>query len=145
MFHIPKMCAFSTVVSRVKCRPVYFKNIFHCELAIEVVLWRECLEEGKRLYSLNGEVISPDPCGLVEHHSAKQKVDSSIPSQGMCLGCGFGSWSGFIQEETEPCFSHTLMFLSLTFSFPSLFKKTKPKNFDIIFLQMRSHQMNCNT
>ena len=36
---------------------------------------------------------------LVEHRPAKQKVASSISSQGTGLGCGFGPHSGHVQEE----------------------------------------------
>ena len=50
------------------------------------------------------------------HHSAKQKVASSIPSQGTCLGCRPGPWLG------------RAMLLSLYFSLPSLLSKNKFKN-----------------
>ena len=56
---------------------------------------------------------------------AKQKVTASNTGQGACLGCGFGPWSGHIREVTKGCFSHTLMFLSLSFSLPSLLSKNK--------------------
>ena len=32
----------------------------------------------------------------VGHCLKKQKVIGSIPSQGTCLGCGFGPWSGHL-------------------------------------------------
>ena len=31
---------------------------------------------------------------LVVCRPAKQKVSGLIPNQGICLGCGFGSWPG---------------------------------------------------
>ena len=37
-----------------------------------------------------------------------QKVVGSIPSEGTCLGCRFGAWSGYTQEATN----HQSMFLS---------------------------------
>ena len=45
---------------------------------------------------------------LVGHHPAKQKVSGAMPSQGMCLGCGFGPWSGHVQKTTNGCFSPSL-------------------------------------
>ena len=38
---------------------------------------------------------------LVGHHAAKQKVTSSIPSQGTCLDCGFGLQSEHLQEALD--------------------------------------------
>ena len=55
----------------------------------------------------------------VGHHPAKQKVTCSIPSQGMCLGCGFGPWLGYVQEATDQCLSLISMFLFLPFSLSS--------------------------
>ena len=37
----------------------------------------------------------------VGHHLAKQKATGSVPNQGTCLGCGFGPWSGHLQEVTD--------------------------------------------
>ena len=47
--------------------------------------------------------ILPWPAWLmvVRHHPAKQKVTDSIPGQGTCLGCGFGSWLGCIREAAN--------------------------------------------
>ena len=42
----------------------------------------------------------------VGHHPTKQKVASLIPGQGTRLACGFGLWTGRIQEATDRCFSH---------------------------------------
>ena len=50
---------------------------------------------------------------LVGCHPANQKVTSSIPSQGTCLGCRFGPQSGHIWEAINRCFS-----LFPSFSFP---------------------------
>ena len=38
----------------------------------------------------------------------------SIPGQGTCLGCRFGSQSGCIEAATDQCFSLTSIFLSLS-------------------------------
>ena len=62
---------------------------------------------------------------LVEHHPTKRKVTSGISHQGTCLGSRFGPQSGRVQEATSQCFSLTLLFLSLSFSLPSLFSKNK--------------------
>ena len=44
---------------------------------------------------------------LVRHHSAKQKATAgSIPSQGTCLGCGFGPQVRVRGEAIDRCFSH---------------------------------------
>ena len=51
------------------------------------------------------------------------KVAGSIPGQGTCLGCRFGPRSGRIQEATDPCFSLTSVFLSLSLSVPSPLSK----------------------
>ena len=45
-----------------------------------------------------------------------QRVIGSIPSQGTCLGCRPGPQSGGACARSN----HTLMFLSFSFSFPSL-------------------------
>ena len=42
---------------------------------------------------------------LVGCHPAKWKGIGSIPSQGTCLGWGFGPQSGQVWEATDPCFS----------------------------------------
>ena len=53
----------------------------------------------------------------IKRWPVNQKVTSSIPSQGTCLGCrpgpGWGVW-----EATDQCISHASMFLSLSFSPP---------------------------
>ena len=50
-----------------------------------------------------------------------------IPSQGPCLGFGFSSWSGHVQETTDQGFSLTSPSLSLSLSFPSLSLRIKNK------------------
>ena len=47
------------------------------------------------------------------------RVVGSIPSQGTCLGCGLGPSGGHLTVN------HTLIFLSLSFSFLSLLYKNK--------------------
>ena len=57
----------------------------------------------------------------IEGQPANQRVAGSIPSQGTCLGCRPGwtpSW-GWARGD------HTLMFLSLSLSFPSPLSKSK--------------------
>ena len=48
---------------------------------------------------------------------------------GLILGQGTGLWAGslvgVVQEVTDPCISHTLMFLSLSFSLPFPLSKNK--------------------
>ena len=56
-----------------------------------------------------------------ERRPVNQKVASSIPSSGTCLGCGPGPQWG--AEERQ------LMFLSLSFSLPSPLKLIKIKCF----------------
>ena len=53
----------------------------------------------------------------VGHHPANPKVTGLIPRQGTCLGYK-QAWSldGGVREATDRCFSHTWMFLSLSFS-----------------------------
>ena len=57
----------------------------------------------------------------IERLSVNREVAGSIPSQGTCLGCGLSC----VREVTNPCFSHTSMFLSLSFSLPSSLCKSK--------------------
>ena len=48
------------------------------------------------------------------------KVAGSISSEGICLGCGFDTQSGHIQEATDQCFFHvdvSFSLLSPTFLF----------------------------
>ena len=49
----------------------------------------------------------------IEHGPANQRVTGSIPSQGTCLGCRPSPQWGCVRSN------HTLMFLALSFSFPS--------------------------
>ena len=57
----------------------------------------------------------------IERHPANQRVASSIPSQGTCLGCGPGPRVvGQVPSRGYLRGNHTLMFLSLSFSLPSL-------------------------
>ena len=51
---------------------------------------------------------------LVGCHTTKW---NSIPSQGTRLGCGPGPWLEGVRRATDLCFSHTSMFLSLSFPF----------------------------
>ena len=50
----------------------------------------------------------------IERRPVNQRVTGSIPSQGTCLGC----WPGPSRGRARG--NHTLMFLSLSFSLPSL-------------------------
>ena len=50
----------------------------------------------------------------IERWTANQRVAGLIPSQGTCLGCGPGPSRGCSRGN------HTLMFLFLSFSLPSL-------------------------
>ena len=59
---------------------------------------------------------------LVGRCPAKQEVPGLIPGQGTGLDCEFGPWLGCIQETADRCFPLTPMFLSLSFSLPSLSK-----------------------
>ena len=54
-----------------------------------------------------------------EHRPVNQRVTSSIPSQGTCLGCGLGPSRGNRRGN------QTLMFLSLSFYLPSPLSKNK--------------------
>ena len=58
----------------------------------------------------------------IECWPLNQKVTSSIPTEGTCLGCGPG---GVMQEATDQCISCTLMFLSLSISVPHPHSKNK--------------------
>ena len=49
---------------------------------------------------------------LVEHCPVHQKVMSSIPGQGIHLGCRFSPQSGCVEEATNWCFSLTSVFFS---------------------------------
>ena len=55
----------------------------------------------------------------IECQSVKQWVTGSIPSQGTCLVCRPGPQQGVHERH------HTLIFLSLSFSFPSTPSKNK--------------------
>ena len=59
---------------------------------------------------------------LVGQHAPKQKVTSSIPSQGTHLACGFGPQLGHEQEATDRCCSH-----SLSPSLPQSLRKEKER------------------
>ena len=54
----------------------------------------------------------------LERHPIHQKVEGSIPSQGIYLGCGFDSWLWHILKAViDICLSHLfLFFLSLSLS-----------------------------
>ena len=56
-----------------------------------------------------------DTAQWIEHRPANQRVASSIPSQGTCLGGRLSPRSGHVLEATDHCFSLTWMFLSLSF------------------------------
>ena len=61
----------------------------------------------------------------VGHQPAYQRVASSIPSQGTCLGCGPGSLLCVRKRlSVNVCFTHP-MFLSLSSSLPSHLSKNK--------------------
>ena len=55
----------------------------------------------------------------IECRPVNQRVAGWIPSQGTCLGCGLGPSGGHLTGN------HTLIFLSLSFSFPSPVSKNK--------------------
>ena len=55
----------------------------------------------------------------IEHQPTNQRVTSSIPSQGTCLGVGQVPNRGHGRDN------HPLMLLSLSFSFPSPLSKNK--------------------
>ena len=56
----------------------------------------------------------------IEHWPMNQRVTGLIPSQGTCLGYGPGPQWGVQWRD-----NHTLMFLSLFFSLPSILSKNK--------------------
>ena len=69
------------------------------------------------LWALQVEEPPPPPAGVaqwVEHGPANQRVSSSIPSQGTCLGCGPGPWLRACERQpvnvslTRQCFSPSL-------------------------------------
>ena len=55
--------------------------------------------------------------------SCKAKCDWFDSDQDTCLSGQSGPRLGHMQEATDPCFSYTLVFLSLSFSLPSPFSK----------------------
>ena len=62
------------------------------------------------------------PAGVaqwIEHGSANQRVAGGTPSQGTCLGVGQVPSKGHVSSN------HTMMFLSLSFSFPFPLSKNK--------------------
>ena len=81
-------------------------------------------EEENLLKSARG---CPDQCGSVGWALPHKPKDRWFNSQsGHTPGLWARSLVGGVWEETDQCFSHTftLMFLSLSFSFPSLLSKT---------------------
>ena len=52
-----------------------------------------------------------------EHRPVNQRVASSIPGQGTCLGCG--------PRSNLPMFPRISMFLCLSFFLPSILSKSK--------------------
>ena len=48
---------------------------------------------------------------------AKQKVASSVPGQGTCLGCRFRPWLSYVQKAAHECFSHPCFFSLSPFPF----------------------------
>ena len=76
-------------------------------------------KEGKWLFSnnilRNHHKALTGVAELVGCHPTKQGVAGWIPGQGTCLGCGPGPQLGCVREATDQSFSHTLMFLSLSF------------------------------
>ena len=75
----------------------------------------------------------------IECWPANQKVTSSIPSQGTCLGCRPGPQLGACKRQlaTNWCFSHTTMFLYLPPS-PSLSKKKERERKDVQFKVLKT-------
>ena len=83
--------------------------------------------QGDKNYFLNAKSLGR--CGLV-HWASFCKPEghpSPILRQGTRLGCRFCPWSRHVRKATDRCFSLTLMFLSLSFSFPSPLSKSKIK------------------
>ena len=77
-------------------------------------------------------VFDPDQCGSVGWASSRKgNVAGSIPAQGTCLGCGPVPGWGHVRG-TDRYFSHTLIFLSPSFSLASPLSKVNK-----IFLKMR--------
>ena len=72
-----------------------------------------CHDENMKAPALTGVAQS------VGRHPAKQKINNWIPSQGTCLGCGFGPP---VRERTR---GNWLMFLYLSFSLSSPLSKNK--------------------
>ena len=59
---------------------------------------------------------------LLERGPVNRKVVGLIPGQGADLGCGFGPWSGHVQEATDGRFPFSLP------PFPCLYLKNKQAN-----------------
>ena len=84
-------------------------------------LWDQAIRRVKCVKS--GATLPAGVAQQIECLPAKQKVASSIPSQGACWGCGPGPQSGACKRQpTDRCISCTSMFLSFSFS---LIKKIK--------------------
>ena len=79
--------------------------------------------KGVGLWSVGGIWIkNGNKAGIaqwIECGPVNQRVACSIPSQGTCLGCGPSPQLGCSRGN------HTLMFLSLSLSFPSPLSKNK--------------------
>ena len=60
----------------------------------------------------------------IELRPASRRVTGSILSQGTSLGCGLHPHCGACERQLiDQCISHTSMFLSLSFCFPSPLQK----------------------
>ena len=69
----------------------------------------------------------------LERQPVNRKAAGAIPSQGTCLGCGSGSQSGCVQEETDISLSHGCF--SFSRSFPlSLKSISMPSGEDYIYV-----------
>ena len=74
---------------------------------------------------------------LVWINPVSRKVKGSSPSQGTCLGCGFGPWLGHVQGATNQCFSPSLPLFLESVSLSSgwgIFKKMNQEMNDYIII-----------
>ena len=119
---------FSTIFGKVLSTFVYNTVILKYVLSN---IWNKCTLPFKNYISLA-------LAGVVQwigHQPANQRVASSIPSQGMCLGCGPGPWLRVCERQsvdvslTHQCFSPSLLF---SLKINKIFKK-------VIFIRYNMH------
>ena len=119
------------------CPALFFKNFYHCLASfiffmmlnvyclspLVKSIYLRCLEqclEHRRPSKIFDALASV--AQLARAMSPGLKDSSSVPSYGMCLGCGFDPSSGCVQESASRCFSLASMFFSLP-SLPSSYSK----------------------